>query len=838
MSNRRDKTVLRWRLAHLMILVMPFVALYPVIRTMADWVTVSRVTNSRGLGAMTRAYDWISWQDEDGSIRAEYVHPSGPAARAGIEAGDIFYLLDFQQYFNALDLTLATEGLKPGSTVEYTVVRGTRHLDATFPTTRYPTFLYPTSGTLWRFSMWGFAIAALFHILGLIVATPLARRSTAARFSAVLIATSALWIVGNLVRIVAIDLFGPPSPGSRFDLVFQATTLVSLFGWIAFPVLLVRKVVGSGWAGLSTGLNRVIVFVPTLVLGLIAFAAAAAGGVGPFSLDELVSPILFYASCYIALSAALILLLRHVPDRSETAEQWNVTGSSITLAVSLFAALLILGIVPVVRPTSESSAGWFVVATQLLSTAPVILVSLATLRYGKFDQVIRRTLALVSSLGVFFLLFVAGLGLIERAVGRTSPARNIAVGLFAVVLVFLIERIAAGLSRYFTEWLPSERRRAGQILGEFQARIPNIMVLESLLTEAVTLVGEAFAARSAVAFVKVEESDRDDEWLSYTYHPEPPYLTESFFKTIWPYLKDEARIWAYNPALNSSDVPESVSSQLIAHGAALAIPIVGRVEPAGVIVLGRKRDRRSVYNLEDLEQIRWLCGQLGLAIDRLRLIEHQKSLARETTQAQLVALRAQINPHFLFNTLNTIAALIAEKPEQAEATVEQLSSIFRHTLQARDETFIPLSDEIALVKNYLSIEQVRFGKKLKVEIDVPSSLGIIPVPAFVVQTLVENSVKHGIERKLGGGQVHIRATQTADHFLSIVVSDTGIGIPVLFNGEAEDRTDFYGIGLSNISVRLENLYGRSDLIRIASTPDTGTTVELSIPVNKRQADNS
>ncbi|NNE36340.1 MAG: PDZ domain-containing protein, partial [Rhodothermales bacterium] len=431
MSQPNHESTLAARLATILVVLIPLLALYPIVQTLSDWIAVSRVIDSPRVGAASRAYDWIVWEDDDGAIEASYVHPSSPAAKAGLRRGDSFYMLDYQQYFNAKDLSSVTVGRNPGTTLNYTVQRGTEQIDTSFKITRYPTFLYPTSATLWRFSMWGFAIAAFFHLLGLIVAAPLARRSVAALFSTVLIATSALWIVGNLVRIIAIDILGPPTPGGRYDLMFQATTLVSLVGWIAFPVLLVRKVSGSSSSLLSQRLRSVI-YIPTVVLGLIAAGVAILGGVGPFALDELVSPILFYASCYIALASALILLSSSTADPDTDSDQWNRVGSAVTLVVSIFAALLIVGVVPVVRPTSESTAGWFVVATQLLSTAPVILVSLATLRYGKLDQVIRRSLVLVTFLGVLFLLFVGGIGIIESVTGTDGPARNIIAGLYTV----------------------------------------------------------------------------------------------------------------------------------------------------------------------------------------------------------------------------------------------------------------------------------------------------------------------------------------------------------------------------------------------------------------------
>ena len=215
-------------------------------------------------------------------------------------------------------------------------------------------------------------------------------------------------------------------------------------------------------------------------------------------------------------------------------------------------------------------------------------------------------------------------------------------------------------------------------------------------------------------------------------------------------------------------------------------------------------------------------------------MERERQLVRRTAEAELAALRAQINPHFLFNALNTIAALIAEKPDEAEATVETLAGLFRDVLTSSGKRFVPLSTELRLVKRYLAIEQARFGDRLAVEISTPPDLGETPVPAFAVQTLVENAVKHGIEGKRGGGLVQIETREHSDGIV-IRVNDTGSGIPALYlasDATALDSSDhdFYGVGLSNVADRLRQLYGDDDRLTIQSSPD-GTSACLHLPLS-------
>src|SRR5690606_22942747 len=149
----------------------------------------------------------------------------------------------YQQYFNVEDLERAIEGIPPGSERTYSVIRGEQMLEIGVLFTRYPTFLYPLSEPLWNFAIWGFLLGAFVHVLGLIIAAPLAARSRPARFSLLLIAVSSLWMFGNLLRLLMVELLGPSVPGSFTDQVFQGLTLVGLVGWIGFPALLLHRVV-------------------------------------------------------------------------------------------------------------------------------------------------------------------------------------------------------------------------------------------------------------------------------------------------------------------------------------------------------------------------------------------------------------------------------------------------------------------------------------------------------------------------------------------------------------------------------------------------------------------
>ena len=214
----------------------------------------------------------------------------------------------------------------------------------------------------------------------------------------------------------------------------------------------------------------------------------------------------------------------------------------------------------------------------------------------------------------------------------------------------------------------------------------------------------------------------------------------------------------------------------------------------------------------------------------LSLQHRERELVELAATAQLAALRAQINPHFLFNSLNSIAQLIRTDPDRAEACVERLAEMFRYVLRHREEDFVPLADELEMACAYLDIERARFGDRLHVEthIDSPSLRHLIP--SLVLQPLVENAVKHGLSRKRGGGTVRIDAT-LADGCLELSIGDDGLGMPAA----TLERVYEHGIGLRNLRDRLERLYGLAHPLEITSAPGDGTRVRLRLPLRPAEA---
>jgi two-component system LytT family sensor kinase len=202
-----------------------------------------------------------------------------------------------------------------------------------------------------------------------------------------------------------------------------------------------------------------------------------------------------------------------------------------------------------------------------------------------------------------------------------------------------------------------------------------------------------------------------------------------------------------------------------------------------------------------------------------RLQEQEKLLLA----AKIEALKSQINPHFLFNTLASISSLIRSQPETARTLIHKLSGLLRRLLRSQ-EHFVSLREELESIDEYLDIEVVRFGAKLRVRKEIASDTADVVVPSMILQPLVENSIKHGLSRKVGAGTIVIRSWR--DHArVMIEIEDDGMG----FLLERLEQPMASGIGLANVRERLRVIYGAAYQLTLTSEPGRGTRARIEIP---------
>jgi LytS/YehU family sensor histidine kinase len=225
-----------------------------------------------------------------------------------------------------------------------------------------------------------------------------------------------------------------------------------------------------------------------------------------------------------------------------------------------------------------------------------------------------------------------------------------------------------------------------------------------------------------------------------------------------------------------------------------------------------------------------------LQIEERRTAELEMRAARAEaarSQAELLALRSQLNPHFLFNTLHSLMALVRYHPQSAEDALERLSEMLRYTLgEKRDSggvNLVSLREEWQFVQNYITLEKMRLGERLTTDFKVSDSALDCSIPAFTIQTLVENAVKHGIAPRSKAGKISI-TVECRRESLEIKVRDDG-------SGAAENFSDGNGMGLSLVRKQLEIFYGDKATLNVETAPQEGFTARINLPVEMLFSEN-
>ncbi len=251
-------------------------------------------------------------------------------------------------------------------------------------------------------------------------------------------------------------------------------------------------------------------------------------------------------------------------------------------------------------------------------------------------------------------------------------------------------------------------------------------------------------------------------------------------------------------------------------------------------VLGRHFGEGRIFFLATPEEHAWstvlvvvatvLCVAIPIKIWNSARIEHRLQEQEKLLMAARVeALASQINPHFLFNTLTSISSLIRSQPETARTLIVKLSGLLRRLLRSQ-EHFVTLREELEAIDEYLDIESIRFGPKLRIDKSIdPDSLDVV-MPSMLLQPLIENSIKHGLSPKIGEGRITIRSVRQNGHAV-IDIIDNGVGVSI---GNS-DRMSGGGIGLRNVNERLRVIYGANYQLQLDSVPGEGTCARIVIP---------
>jgi two-component system LytT family sensor kinase len=295
-------------------------------------------------------------------------------------------------------------------------------------------------------------------------------------------------------------------------------------------------------------------------------------------------------------------------------------------------------------------------------------------------------------------------------------------------------------------------------------------------------------------------------------------------------LPFDSRSWAKSLVahLVGAAVMSAIHAVMCAWGELLLNYFIGREQAFGPILI-RILANRTNFNL---------AVYAGMVGSWYAWTHHHHSRERERqlgelaghlTRTQLDVLRMQLNPHFLFNTLNTISSLMLTDVETANKVISRFGNLLRATLETNEHREIPLQQEVDFLRRYLEIEQMRFGGRLGVKIELAPGTLDARVPNLILQPLVENAIRHAVEHNVNGGRIEIRSTLNGDR-LQVEISDDGATAPPApIAADHSGSRRRIGVGLQNTRRRLQTLYGEKQAFRLLERPAGGVVASITIP---------
>ncbi len=446
---------------------------------------------------------------------------------------------------------------------------------------------------------------------------------------------------------------------------------------------------------------------------------------------------------------------------------------------------------------------WFLAAAM----APIPFGTYAAYRFHKasfMDIVLKRGTAIAA-----ISLIAAGYSqLVEAQLASTFlSVRNPAIqrilfnGIW--VVVYLLYPVIRNRTGRLVDRHLFKRQDYSQLLDGFNDRLGSVTDRESLEARASAFLRQAFRAQPVVVLGS-----------------EDP-LAELLYEETGS--SGEAAL------LQQDIADDSLFEAMKGRGmelALLACPHEGRP----LILLAGPRAFGQSYLSEELSALRSVAALLERSLENIHLNEERRrqaireeELRKLATEAELRTLRAQIDPHFFFNSLNSLAELTAQDPQEAERLIEDLSSLFRHRFRSGEE-FVRVEQELELVETYLKIEKVRLGERLRIDLQVDEGALPVLIPALSIQPLVENAVRHGLEKRKNSGRIRLSVRRSSGQ-LMVEVSDDGAG----FSDLKRESVMGSGVGLCNVDARLTRLFGESSRVRIANRDEGGASAWFGIP---------
>jgi len=612
------------------------------------------------------------------------------------------------------------------------------------------------------------------------------------RFDPLLFATSVLGLVWNLCALPAYEL---PKMGIEGPFPYLAAVGFAALGFL--PAVVVHSVLRDERHKVGRGLTRFLTAIAYAVSAVASMQHLYAASISAPVPAPLGMRLLTYT--FVALVIPLVAITRGRPGAGRAL--W--AAALATFAVSALH----------LSQLHRGEASWPVELVGHHASVPLAFAILyQDYRFALADLFLKRALALLAIVSVAFAA-IATFGVRSTAFARFVQADP--QQLTILVTLWVATALMYPLLRRGTTWF----------------------------VDAVVLHRPDYRSLRATIARTAQDSDSVPALLSEVCGLLGPALNAAFVTwREWPSSRQDGELGvAVISGNDAARIAGWPAGDPLPGPAATWVTVPTTDQPHFVLVIGQLTGGRRLLS-DDIATLEAIAVVVARRIDAIRMTNErynrelrEQEIGKLATEAELRALRAQINPHFLFNALTTIGYLIQTAPPRALETLMRLTALLRGVLRSEGE-FTTLGRELDIVESYLDIERARFEHRLHVTIDVPARLRSIRLPPLVLQPLVENAVKHGIAHKQLGGDVVIRARverlKDEGRQLLITIEDTGAGA----TPQALQRGRSAGVGLRNVERRLECQYGTAASVSIRTTPGEGTVVDIRLPVTKAAAD--
>jgi two-component system LytT family sensor kinase len=662
-------------------------------------------------------------------------------------------------------------------------------------------------------SLIGFATGTAISILLLIltVRTAKLRGETAAAF--LFVTCCLIWNLSGLTHSIALT-WGAPEQG-RTALISLACQFTAAATWPLTVISLWKPLAASRWQRIRCMLLQVLAAVAGSVI-VIGFWRGVLTDANCGSLYLLKESTPYNGAILLTLG---IVIFR---DRLVSQTMWLPSLAMLGGAFGATAATLTQQMLPFDPVVSDLLRAFSEQITLLIVLGAFFLFA----RFRFSDLFIRHSLRilLAALTAVALMLAYHSLSLLRfegRLVDRQAAQACLEV-LMAVPLLFVFTLVDRRIGECVNGWVfhaPNYRT----LLRELMEQLTHLRTETEIIDAVETTARQSLDLRSA-QLVALEKLASLEE-VSAT-----GMLKSNLPKLAWMDAVSDGEL----VELDRND-PYHARNDV-----ELLVPVRSEGRVSHVIAVSAGLARRGLVTHE-VDYLRSVAAQLGHRLDTLRTEERmvavrsrESVLQQQVTEAELRALRAQVNPHFLFNSLNSIANLVMTNPEQAETMTLRLARVFRHVLANSARPLIALHEEIAFLETYLQIEEARFGSRLRVSIAVDPAVALEPIPSLILQPIVENALKHGLGPKPGPGRLWISAEADGNQ-VRLRVEDDGVGPEngaTILNGSLGQST---GVGLENVARRLSALYQDQGRMTMEVRQAGGTRVTIMLPREKGAA---